>query len=59
MIAIIFHIFIIKMITEKDTGDDDNSNNNNNMSYFYYKNNNGELIQVELNKNNFTNKINI
>ena len=47
-------ISINSIFIKKDTDDDDNSNNNNNMSYFYYKNNNGELVQVELNKNNFT-----
>lgn len=31
----------------------DCDNDNNNISYFYYINNNGELVQVELTKNNF------
>ena len=45
-------ISINSIFIKKDSDDD-----SNNIPYFYYKNDNGELVQVELNKNNFTNYV--
>ena len=47
-------IFIKK---DSDNDDDDGDGDGKNVPYFYYRNDNGDLVQVELNKNNFTDYI--